>query len=82
MTKLDFTILLCTLIIFGFILGWIFPVEGPIDYVYDNAVKQKAPVKIAPKQKPIKEVQIDLDDDGEMETYYFMPFIVEDKENE
>ena len=35
------------LMILGFMFGWLFPVEGPIDYVYDEAVK-KASVKAAP----------------------------------
>ena len=54
MTKLDFIIFLCALVIFGFILGWIFPVEGPIDYVYDkyaSAPAHKRPVVAAPQQK-------------------------------
>lgn len=35
----------------GFILGWVFPVEGPIDYVYDEYASQpahKSPTKAAP----------------------------------
>ena len=28
--------------IFAFILGWLFPVEGPYDYVYDNYASQPA----------------------------------------
>ena len=34
-----------------FILGWIFPIEGPIDYVYDDYASQpahKSPTKAAP----------------------------------
>lgn len=26
----------------GFFLGWLFPVEGPFDYVYDNYATQPA----------------------------------------
>jgi len=63
MTKLDFIIFLCALVIFGFILGWIFPVEGPIDYVYDkyaSAPAHKRPVVVAPQQK--HSITIDIED--------------------
>lgn len=39
--------IIVSMVLLGFVLGWLFPVEGPIDYVYDEAVK-KAPVKAAP----------------------------------
>lgn len=45
-------------IIIGLLLGWIFPVEGPIDYVYDDYASQPAhkhPVA-APAQKSVPEV--------------------------
>lgn len=32
----------------GFILGWVFPVEGPVDYVYDDYKAQKCAVKNGP----------------------------------
>lgn len=42
---LPFIIALC------FLLGWLFPVEGPFDYLYDNYASQpahKSPSKAAP----------------------------------
>ena len=40
--------LLILIILLGFLLGWLFPVEGPIDYVYDNYKYQKCASKLAP----------------------------------
>lgn len=39
--------------VLGFIFGWLFPVEGPFDYVYDKYASQPAhrhPAKTVPKQ--------------------------------
>ena len=44
----------------GFLLGWLFPVEGPYDYVYDEYASQHAhknPSKVA----PLKPYQIIID---------------------
>jgi len=86
----DVIILGCILfaVFFGFVAGWIFPVEGPVDYVYDTHVGQKtikAPVINCPKQEEkyqydidvedIKEVLIDLNEDGEQEWYLFLPLM-------
>ena len=49
--------------VLGFVLGWVFPVEGPIDYVYDDYASQpahKSPKKVAPL-KPYQ-VIIDIND--------------------
>lgn len=43
----DIIVFMIVLLIVGFFIGWLFPVEGPIDYIYDEAVK-RAPVKAAP----------------------------------
>lgn len=80
------------LIFCGFILGWIFPVEGPYDSDYDELVGQrtmKKPVINVPVQKSdfkyeadvedIKEVLIDLNEDGEQEWYLFMPLLKGEK---
>lgn len=40
--------LLLLVVILGFLLGWIFPVEGPIDYVYDNYKAQRCATKNSP----------------------------------
>lgn len=79
---------LVILIIVGFFFGWLFPVEGPMDYIYDESVGQKTikkPVVNCPKQKEkykydidvedIKEVLIDLNEDGEQEWYLFLPLL-------
>lgn len=60
------------IILFAFLLGWLFPVEGPIDYVYDNWVdsQPKAAVKNGPAIKPVTEVYIDLDEDNIPEWYW------------
>lgn len=79
------------LIPLGFFLGWIFPIEGPIDYVYDEHVGNKTmkrPVVNIPAQpqkkeilldgadvEDIKEVLIDLNEDGEQEWYLFLPLL-------
>lgn len=57
-----FIIILC-IVILGFILGWLNPVEGPFDYVYDNYASQPAhrrPSSVAPVQK--KQIIIDIND--------------------
>lgn len=78
-------IFLIILIAVSFSLGWLFPVEGPIDYIYDEHVGQKtmkAPIiNVATKDeyilqndvKDVKEIYIDLNDDGELEWYLFLP---------
>ena len=43
-----------------FILGWIFPVEGPIDYIYDDYASQPAH-KSPSKAAPLKPHQIIID---------------------
>ena len=44
----------------GFILGWIFPIEGPIDYVYDDYASQ--PAHRSPKKAaPLKPYQVIID---------------------
>ena len=82
-------ILIIALIFFA--AGWVFPVEGPIDYMYDDYVGNKTiqkPQIIAPAQpkklqygidvpdiEDIKEVLIDLNEDGEQEWYLFLPLL-------
>ena len=43
-----YTLLILFIVAIGFLLGWIFPVEGPIDYVYDNYRAKKSAVKNGP----------------------------------
>lgn len=86
--------LVCTIFIVAllfFVCGWVFPVEGPIDYMYDDYVGNKTikkPKVVAPTQpqklqygidvpdiEDIKEVLIDLNEDGEQEWYLFLPLL-------
>ena len=48
LTKNDLLVICCVVIIIGFLLGWLFPVEGPVDYVYDNYRTKKCAEKICP----------------------------------
>lgn len=87
-----YIIISLVIILFGFFLGWVFPMEGPIDYVYDDYVGNKTikkPVVNIPTQETkkliygvdipdvndVKEVLIDLNEDGEQEWYLFMPLL-------
>lgn len=69
--------LLVSPIIFGFIVGWLFPVEGPFDYVYDNYANRPAinrPHKGKPAPAPKKtQVYEDYNEDGEPEWYEIVP---------
>ena len=40
----------------GFLLGWIFPVEGPVDYVYDNYKAKKCAEKLCPPSINVEEL--------------------------
>ena len=63
-------IIAIVVVLLGFLLGWLFPVEGPIDYVYDNYKAQKCASKAAPAQtekliyilseEDIKEIEYEL----------------------
>ena len=49
--------------IVGFVIGWVFPIEGPIDYVYDNYASQ--PAHRSPKKSVTvqpKNIIIDVND--------------------
>lgn len=56
----------------GIIVGWLNPIEGPLDWTYDDYASQPAhrsPSKVAPPQKEYKEdiiENIDVDLDNEM----------------
>lgn len=52
-------ILICVVIL-GFFLGWIFPVEGPIDYLYDDYASRPAH-KNPSKTAPLKPFQLVID---------------------
>jgi cellulose synthase/poly-beta-1,6-N-acetylglucosamine synthase-like glycosyltransferase len=52
-------IIICILAL-GFFIGWLFPVEGPYDYVYDEYASQPAR-KNPSKAAPLKPYQIIID---------------------
>lgn len=60
------------IITLGFVLGWLFPVEGPYDYIYDEAVKKKSPCVNAPAQSTKPAIIIE-DEDEEYELIYILP---------
>lgn len=47
---MDKRLLILVVVLLGFLLGWLFPVEGPVDYIYDNYKVNKCATKNAPKQ--------------------------------
>lgn len=53
----------------GLILGWIFPVEGPIDYIYDEQVK-KTPSKSVAAPNIVEYIEEEL------------PYMFEEEQNE
>ena len=55
-----FMIVVLGIALLFFILGWVFPVEGPIDYVYDDYASQPAH-KSPSKAAPLKPYQIIID---------------------
>ena len=56
--------LISVIISIGFLLGWIFPLEGPLDEIYEETKKTRAPVVLVPPQ--ISEKQIIEDEDEEL----------------
>lgn len=46
-----YVLLVFAVITVGFLLGWLFPVEGPIDYIYDDHKMKKCAVKLCPPQE-------------------------------
>lgn len=58
-------------VIIAFLIGWLFPVEGPLDYVYDDYVKNKKAVKNV--AKPIHKKEIFVITDEEVEEYLLVP---------
>ena len=58
---------LYTAIVFmaGVIIGWVNPIEGPLDWTYDEYASQPAhkyPSKVAPLQKEKKVIELDEDE--------------------
>lgn len=71
-------------IVIGLIIGWIFPVEGPIDYVYDDYATKPAhkhPIA-APAPKLVPEFDLEtmeeLNEEWEKEHGILNPLITQD----
>ena len=60
MNKLTIFYIILLGAIAAFILGWLFPVEGPYDYLYDEYASQPAH-KSSTKVAPLKPYQIIID---------------------
>lgn len=75
--KKDFILIVAAWVMVGFVIGWLFPVEGPYDEKYEQQVvqhkKRSSTVNVAaPKKKKI--VLVDLNEDDIEEMYYLIPF--------
>ena len=49
--RIEYILIGIGIALISFILGWVFPIEGPYDYLYDNLASQpahKSPFKTAP----------------------------------
>lgn len=56
----------------SFIVGWLFPVEGPLDSTYDDFIKiKKSHQKGA--ASPAKKKEIIIMDEDEIELFYLVP---------
>ena len=79
--KKDFILIVIAWLLLGFIIGWLFPVEGPYDEKYEQQVvqhkKRSSTVNVAAPRK-IKRFIIDMELEDWMEEeekayYYFIP---------
>ena len=65
------------LILIAFLLGWLFPIEGPFDYVYDEHAYMPAKhVKGVARPKP-KKIILNIDEYEEQQEYWIIPIIGE-----
>lgn len=61
-----YILLVFIIIAVGFLLGWLFPVEGPVDYIYDNYKMKKCATKLCPQEVPEAFTEEELDYINEM----------------
>ena len=71
-------IVLFLLFLLGVFLGWIFPVEGPIDYVYDEWAENQAlkkPPTVNVSNPDIRVIEINPNElsEEDFEVLYFIP---------
>ncbi len=83
----DIALMLIGYVAIGFLIGWLFPVEGPYDEQYEKYEEQKAirkrpVVNVAAPQKT-KKLIINLEDLEDLmreeQEYYFIPFTLEEE---
>ena len=78
--KIDRIILILLLLFVAIIfmlIGWLFPVKGPFDYIYDDYVRPTRGIPAPPPKK--QEIFEDYNEDGEPEWYQLVPlFEIED----
>ena len=84
----DLTLMFIGLVAIGFLIGWLFPIEGPYDEKYEKfeeqqAYKKRSVVNVAAPQKT-KKLVISVEDLEELldeeHEYYFIPFTLEERE--
>lgn len=54
-----YVLLVFAVVAVGFLLGWLFPVEGPVDYIYDNYKMKKCAAKLCPPTINVEELSED-----------------------
>ena len=54
-----YILLVLVVVTVGFLLGWLFPIEGPVDYIYDNYKMKKCAVKLCPPTTDAEELSED-----------------------
>ena len=83
----DIVLMLIGYVAIGFLIGWLFPVEGPYDEKYEKfedqqAYKKSPAVNVAAPQKT-KKLIINLEDLEDLmreeQEYYFIPFTLEEE---
>ena len=66
LTYKNFIFIILSFLVLGFILGWLFPVEGPVDYIYDNYGDDRATTLGPPQKQPVEFSEEELDYINEM----------------
>ena len=83
--KRDFILIVLAWCLVGFVIGWLFPVEGPYDEKYEELTtptkKRSSTVNVAAPVR-VKRFIIDMELEDwmneEEEEYYFIPFTKEE----
>lgn len=81
MSKFLYTLLI---FILGVLVGWLNPIEGPLDWTYDDYASQpahKSPVRAAPKQE-VKEIPLIEENEESLILYNINNFLVQQEESD